>query len=419
MVQHLHKQASLETTVARLLASLNSGVPLLQLGALLKGIFAFLMLGGASLLVLVFCVLLTIPEFICQPIIRTLLQMSTGWTLGFVILFSYPHFIWSYRFAYQQGRLFIMRHAVALVFSPLLIGASLLSCIALWNTPTSAAPALLSAGKSMGAIGVDLGWSNYNTCGQLLLATILIVQTTLSGHHYIMQAYGVAVACGQERRYVLAVWQKRAILANLYLLWAMNVLSGYRFFSVLNNGKFVYYPPAFPHGLFVIACVGFAVTTGLVLAALFYPALRGKRQPPWLLLLPIAAVWAWLQPFMQPYGFQAWVVPIAHGAQYLYFAARTDARGFTKPIKPQIGQFHIAAVFIVVALCGYFAFLQIPVALDETCMNKDISPKFFLLAFFLFLNIHHYFIDSIVWKSDSRAKQLLAGQPFAQNASSA
>ena len=54
---------------------------------------------------------------------------------------------------------------------------------------------------------------------------------------------------------------------------------------------------------------------------------------------------------------------------------------------------------ITLLLLGFAAFELVPSILDKE-LSTDISPTawFFAAAFPIFINIHHFFIDSVAWK---------------------
>jgi hypothetical protein len=380
---------------------------------------AFLMLGGASLMLMLFLLLLRIPQIIMQDNIRNLLQFATGTTLTFVLLFSYPHFVWSYKFAYQQGTAFIIRHRWQLLAYPMFIAVLLAICVSAWNLPVSNLPIIGAIDNQLRSLGVDLHWSLYNGCGQLLLASLFICQTIMAGHHYCMQAFGVSLACGEDGGYRLTTSQKHWLRFNLYALWAMNLFSGYTFFAILNNANFVYHPVDFPPFLNLTSNVIFALSILTVIANVVIPVFRQTRKlPPALAVLPVLSVWIWLQPFCQPFGFQAWVVPLAHGAQYLYFAYRVENNSFDPIVERKLSTsfygrliYLVCLTGIVVAL-GYAGFMYIPVMLDRERLLPDVTGNFFLLAAFLFISLHHYMVDAVVWKHDSRARKLLRKTAF-------
>jgi hypothetical protein len=226
-----------------------------------------------------------------------------------------------------------------------------------------------------------------------------------------MQAFGISLVCGEKRDFKLNSGQKRLLLYSLYSLWVMNILSGYTFFSALNTGSFAYHPTRYPAPL----CLGGYVVAAGFLIALFLqiilPALKKKSKfPPLMALVPVVSIWAWLQPFCQPFAFQIWLVPLAHGAQYLYFAYSVESRGFDQ-IQPPSSQenrtVHIVAVSLCAILLGYVSFLFMPRILDSARLINNAAPNFFLLSFFSFISLHHYVVDSVVWHRDSRARELL------------
>src|ERR1700679_1319963 len=79
----------------------------------------FLCVGGASLLVMAFCFCLGNVHFLMRDEVRYLLAQCATGSLIFTVLLSYPHTMWSYRFAYQQGGAFVLKHAWELVAYPL------------------------------------------------------------------------------------------------------------------------------------------------------------------------------------------------------------------------------------------------------------------------------------------------------------
>ncbi len=394
----------------------ESSVPLdyTRAGKHLDNAIAFLMLGGASLILMVAFIIVSIPQVLMRDEVRSMLQELSGVTLFFVVLLSYPHFAWSYRFAYQQGIAFVARHSWQLIVYPLLVITLLSCCVLSWNYPIHNFALLNVIENNLQYVGINLNWSLYKGCGQLLFASLLILQMVMSGHHYCMQALGVALAGGEERGYTLTATQKKILRVNLYTLWAMNLFSGYAFFSMLNNRNFAYHTFQLPQPLYVISCVAFAGSLSLVFLKILLPAFREeKKLPPLQAVVPILSIWIWLQPFLQPYMYQFLVVPIAHGAQNLFFAYKVESNNFDpilsrKLVKSSIGKaiFLISLTAIMISI-GYMGFHTIPLFLDRSRLIADLTPNFFFLAAFILISTHHYLLDSVVWRSDSRAKIVL------------
>jgi hypothetical protein len=376
----------------------------------LRSAFAFLILGGGSMLLMAAFILLRQPQIVMQDQVRTLIQQGGAIALVSAVLFSYPHFVWSYRFAYQQGSAFVRKHSFSLLVFPSIMIVALVLCVIAWNQPVSTMPFLITVDNQLHTLGVDLQWSRYNGIGQLLLASLLIAQTIMAGHHYCMQAFGVALALGEDREYKLSPARKKILKLNLYALWAMNLFSGYTFFSILNNNNFVYLPPQFPAWLQLASTAVFCLSILLVFVGVVLPLRHElKKFPPFLGSVTILAIWVWLQPFCQPYGYQAWVVPLAHGAQYLWFACRAEGNTFAQQEQAQ-REFdvirHLVVLTVVTTILGYVCLYYLPLLLANTDILKGVTTNFFLLAL-LFISMHHYIIDMVVWKPDSLARKSL------------
>lgn len=374
----------------------------------LRNAVAFLMLGGASLILMLVFFVVRQPQILMRDDVRMMLQELSGGTLLFVVLLSYPHFMWSYRFAYQQGFAFIKRHSWQLIVYPLVVTGLLTLCVLSWNHPVSNFPILRTIENNLQMIGVSLNWSLYKGAGQLLFAGMLIAQVIMSGHHYCMQAFGVALAGGEEHGYKLTDAQKKILRINLYALWAMNLLSGLAFLSILNNRTFAYHSFQLPAPVSMASYVFFAITFALVVFKVILPQ---KKLPPFQAAIPILSIWIWLQPFVQPYGYQFLVVPIAHGAQNLFFAYKVELNNFDprrKSVTSALGKaFFLVALSVATMTLGYFSFHTIPVAMDKARFIADLSPNFFFLAAFILISTHHYILDSVVWRHDSRARIVL------------
>ncbi len=391
----------------------DQGVPLVA-RKMASYTVAFLMLGGGSLILILVLLVLRSPAFIMNDGVRCLLQQAATSTLFFVLVLSYPHFVFSYKFAFQQGAGFILRHKWPLLIYPLSFLSFLGLCLLTWNVPLVQVPCLLEMNQCLASLGMNLNLSSYPGCGHILLAALLVMQIIMSGHHFCFQAFGVAVACGQEAGYVLSAQQKRILRANMYALWFMNLLSGYTFFAMINTGSFAYHPARFPEWLCVASYLVFAASIVLLFTHIIIPVYQDKKSlPPLLAVLPVVSVWVWLQPFCQPFGCQGWVVPIAHGAQYLYFAYRVEGAGFDPLVAKQVKRhrllppLYLCLLTVLLIAAGYMAFIGVPLAVDHTGVARSISPTFFFLTAYLFLSTHHYMIDTVLWKNDSRAKQML------------
>jgi hypothetical protein len=383
-------------------------------GALPEKIFAFLMLGGASIIMMALLAFLRMPQILMFDSTRIFLQWLTSTLFVFILIFSYPHFIWSYRCAYQQGFGFIGRHILPLVVAPVVLLSLICVCVGSWNEPVTTLPWVPHIDNTLHSFGFDLHWSLYRGCGQLLLANLFIFQTIMAVQHYCMQAYGVAIQGSLDVGFSITKQQKMIVRLNLYALAAMNLFSGYTFFAFFNTSNFVYHPVQFPQFFGVIAIFFFVATGALLIFKIVVPVYKQtSKLPPMVASLPIISVWLWLQPFSQPFGYQAWVVPLAHGAQYLFFAlrienARLDTNKRTNWLKfSGVRTLFIAGMALMLIAIGFLSFNYLPVLFDQKHFIPGLNGNFFLLAAFIFISLHHYFVDAVLWKPDSQTRMLL------------
>jgi hypothetical protein len=111
-----------------------------------------------------------------------------------------------------------------------------------------------------------------------------------------------------------------------------------------------------------------------------------------------------------------YVIPFAHSFQYLLFVAslkrgesaarvigKTDAERRLLTAK-YLGGFAVA-VFGVALL--YFRI--VPDTLDSLVDydHQAFGTQMVLVCFLVFVNIHHYFIDNVIWRRDNPAMKLI------------
>ncbi|MBK9620083.1 MAG: hypothetical protein IPO31_12985 [Candidatus Obscuribacter sp.] len=389
----------------------NQTLQLLVSKLKLGNVLELFCVGGASLFVMAICAILTNPSILLRDDVRIALAQLSATGLFFPALLSYSHSMWSFRFAYWQGGAFVFRHNFALLIFPIAIISLLITSAMTWLVPVSTLPLLANIEQQFNTIGIAINWTKYNSLGQLLISLLLILQITMSGYHYGMQALGVALACGEKHGYRLDDKQKAFLRYNIYSIWILNLLSGYTFLSILDSKFYGYRPVQFPKEWQAIAALVFVVSLVLLLPKVIIPIYKQTKQlPPAPTIMTMVALWLWLQPFFQPYGFQATIVPFAHGLQYLYFAAKGEANGFARKQVTSSSNSKAwlltLSVFVILVPCGYFAYKYLPVALDRTTLIHSLAPNFFILCAYIFFNTQHYAIDSVIWRRDSKLYSL-------------
>jgi hypothetical protein len=104
------------------------------------------------------------------------------------------------------------------------------------------------------------------------------------------------------------------------------------------------------------------------------------------------------------------VIPALHSVQYLYFVwlmKRNDHAVNAGPFSPPATA-RLAALGITALMAAFALFHGIPGLLDATLLPREarrvtdgLGPAPFAAAFFVVVNIHHYFMDTVLWRRDN------------------
>jgi len=126
----------------------------------------------------------------------------------------------------------------------------------------------------------------------------------------------------------------------------------------------------------------------------------------------LITVWSWtiyssIDPLMQ------YVIPALHSIQYLYFVwlmKRGEARAaegppsFGRPVAVRLGVLALSALGL-----GWLLLRGAPALLDGVFVshshrhaaNNGLGRTPFFAAMFVIVNIHHYFMDAVIWRRDN------------------
>ncbi len=261
-----------------------------------------------------------------------------------------------------------------------------------------------------------IAWSVYaiSTATAQTLGLMMQLMFFLVGWHYVKQGFGVLSVLSLRRGVGFSSLERRVILAHCFLAWAYAWSTPADFGNQYEESGVVYSSIAHPEGLETVTqALFFASTAGLVwvLAFKWY---RERRLPP---LAPLSGllitVWLWtvysdLDPLL------AYVIPALHSIQYLYFVWLLR-RNRTRQLVGEfgtVGKRHL--VFAAATLALAFAiFHGIPEILDDNFVMKDelapLGPTPYLAAIVTAVNIHHYFMDFVIWRRDNPDTRFLRG----------
>jgi len=357
-------------------------------GYLFHPVTDFLLAGGGSVLVAAPVFWLIRDKVAAYP-------TATWLGLMLSVIINYPHFAHSYQLLYSG------------------IGARIFGS----GTPTK--------------VRVKYMWAGFiapSLIGAFLLGTYLSDSVRLlgfaanafwftTGWHYVKQGYGVIIVLSAVRRIYFSNVEKKLLLANGYAVWiyswmALNVeLHETTFYGVK------YFTLRLPPFLLTIGYFAALLTTAALLGALVYRVLARKQPVSWNGVVGyVSSLYLWVIAFNADPIFTIFV-PAFHSLQYMLFvwryqlnkaAADASAQGTassiglievdtTSPIRRLVQFVCIGLVLGVIGFGALPAFFQVSMAPDAGLWGPTVGAFIFVV----WINLHHYFIDNVIWRRDN------------------
>lgn len=358
------------------------------------GLLEFFLVGGATL------VLLPVSWLCRRAFGSEPTEIAADfWMYHAAFVINDPHFAVTYLLFYKGareralGRAFPPAQRARYVFAGLIVPAALIA----W----AAAAITMQSGQVM-------GW-------------MVQLMFFLVGWHYVKQGFGVVSVLSARRgvRYTLA--ERRALLFHCFAGWA------YAWASPADPGKLsvekgvIYTTLAHGAALERATQILFFLSAIPVAWVLFQKRRVEGRLPP---LGPLVGflitIWVWtVYSAFDPVVL--YVIPALHSVQYLYFVwllKRNEARSeegpplFGRPPRVRVG-FLLAGALLL----GWFLFRGAPSALDALFFPEirrriplagGLGPTPYWAAIFVVVNIHHYFMDNVIWRRENPDMRHLA-----------
>lgn len=338
------------------------------------------LIGGASL---IFWIVMQIAsEFRSNPAIARQFSNVAATAGAMSLLVNFPHFIISYKIAYARGFRFVMKHWFQLLFVPLALIGLFIYAYKVFTDPSPLPP-----------IYNPFDFKN----GEGLVSLLVMLMFFTVGWHYIKQTFGCMMVFGSFHNYRLSKFQRRCLLALLYAMVTANLLAAHVGPPTI---RYFYGIRLFSLGLpMAFSLLNQIVVLGLAVAFVYFAIWRKWQTegqlPPMTFVVPLVALSVWWLPIAKTPEFFL-IVPFFHSLQYLPFAFKYERRrNESRNRRPGTGTFQI---LFAIAL-GYCAFEVVPYFLNENHSTGELkNVMFFVIAAHVFINIHHYFIDNVVWK---------------------
>lgn len=334
-----------------------------------------LMIGGASL------VMAAVAWLFVDKGANTSQISWAAFYLAFVI--NNPHFMASYVLLYWDKRQELFKKPSflwAAVGAPVLIAGWLVAGIAMQNKEL--------LGYAVNFMFFTVGW------------------------HYIKQIYGTIVVTNARRGYFFTKLEGRLLKANLFPVWFMSYINGNgssREVMQYGIGYRTFAIPDWARDLnFALLGISIAVVAGVVLRKW---TKTGKLPGP-ASMVSFAAIYIWYLPSL--YHAHFWyMIPFFHSLQYMLFVATIKKNQYAAEAKEASGgnleRERIAFLKkylgfgAVIGATALLTFKLIPNWLDRAAPydQKLFGAELGMFCFITFINIHHYFIDNVIWRRDN------------------
>ena len=373
----------------------------------------FWLLGGAS--ILVWLVMFTADGFRSSWAIDQHFRYLAVTTLSLSVLLNYPHFLMSYKLAYSRGRPFVLTYWWQLVVVPIGLTALFAAAYVFYDVPVSTLSPVSHASQTLSGWGVNAQLVAGPRLGDLLFTAAFNLMVFTIGWHYTKQVFGCMMVYAHFDGYALTKAQRDLTKWALLSIWGMsfvdnNIGGDFRVFADFSYSSLDLPDVAGPISEFIVSA-GFL----LVLYKVFYANYKATGQRPSLnLLAPFVALYVWWVPYMRQEEFYLLLTPLFHSLQYLAFAYKMeDARLRTTRHR----EAWATATIVGAVLGGWIVFEFAPDAIDGRLGTFDTwGMYFFFTAAMLFINIHHYFIDNVVWRfKDPQVRSYLLSRPPASS----
>lgn len=231
----------------------------------------------------------------------------------------------------------------------------------------------------------------------------------LVGWHYVKQGFGVLSVLSLRRGVHFTLFERRAVLSHCILGWLFARARNFDPGRESEEKGVVYTSFAHPTWLYGLTLAGFALSTCWLLLGLGRKWKREQRLP-WAPLTGfLITVWVWVV-FSNVDPLLIYVIPALHSLQYLYFVyllrsnqAREEHGAPLFRSSPKERLFRLALLALGL---GWLLFHGLPGLLDAALVTKNdaqlpLGATPYFAALFTIVNLHHYFMDSVIWRRDN------------------
>lgn len=238
----------------------------------------------------------------------------------------------------------------------------------------------------------------------------------LVGWHYVKQGYGILIVESVMKRRFLNETEKTWFRYNGFAVWWFAWIYANITIHETNLYGLKYYSLGLPHWLAYVSAAVMAATTLTVIALTVRKGLRDGSQLPWngLCAYVTASYVSLVALYIEPALLVP--VPIYHSLQYNAVVWRYqinkqrarfgDAVGlslFGGAVRLTRAALRVIRFVIAGMVAGALAFWVVPILLTAGMpYDREVfGGALFLFIFLIFINVHHFFLDNVMWRKEN------------------
>jgi hypothetical protein len=294
-------------------------------------------------------------------------------------LVNFPHFLASYQLLYGD-----FRHEI-------------------FNRPRFFWAAVIVPGLLAGIMLIALFTEDAPVLSYVLNSMYFFV-----GWHYVKQIFGTIMVTNSLQNYFYQSHDKLVLKLNLFSIWAISFLTPNIGKNEYQQMGIKYASLEFPPWFLSIAYTSLALSAVAVVMLHIKKFLVEGRWPSKTAVVSMLAIYIWFIPMFSHPMF-GHMIPFFHSLQYLLFVYtfRRNKTVAKVDLSSEKGRFQslvgVWGYLLGSAVLGALAFHFIPNAVDSLRLvhAPALGPTPALFFFTVFINIHHYFIDNVLWRGNN------------------
>ena len=333
----------------------------------------FILLGGGSFALLA----------LARLAFSRQLEGASSVAIALAVIINHPHFAHSYQLFYGS------------------LPSRLLS-----KDPKLVLPAILSGFFVPAGLIVFFYIALHRGSSAMISLAASIMYLTV-GWHYVKQGYGILITDSILKRCHFSATSKNILLFNCYSTWIFSwLLINSQLSSFGNLFGIEYFHPAIPIEILKASGLVCIASSAVFLLMIISAANKNPGSIPWNGISAYAVgLYPWLlwrDPFMILF------YPLLHSLQYLTIVWRmkiNQAAVSKSAIRPSLRLSLFACIGIALGQIGFYT---APQALANLFPHFQLqfNGAVFMFTFWTFINIHHYFIDSTIWRKENRSTMM-------------